>query len=142
MSETHAVPPFAAVVAAQAPAPVVNAFTADEIAGLEAQFKRVGRIPSADGAFEFVIRPAQKAEWRMFRGSAHNEDAVSDAQETLITQCVVAVAYEGEKAFDKDAARALFARLLSDWCAVCDDKKVSDMIKAMNANVGQRSPKP
>jgi hypothetical protein len=122
-------------------APAPNTFSDDEMAALEAANKRVARIPHEDGVYEIVIRHAQKLEWRKFRGSAHDEDAISDAQETLITQCVVAVAYEGEKAIGKDAARALLARLLNDWTAVCDDKKVSDLIKKLNSGVGARSPK-
>lgn len=120
---------------------ITNTFTDDEVRGLEAQHKRIGRIPHEEGLYEIVIRHAEKLQWRVFRASAHKEDEVSDAQETLIRQCVVAVAYEGEKAFGKDAARALLDRLLLDWPAVPDDKKVSELIKKLNSGVGARSAK-
>lgn len=118
-----------------------NTFTDDEIAALEATHKRIARIPHEDGLFEIIIRHAEKLHWRVFRGSAHKEDEVADAQETLIRQCVVAVKYEGEVAVTKEAARALLDRLLIDWPAVCDDKKVSDLIKKLNSGVGVRSAK-
>ncbi len=123
-------------MAEQSSAPVANTFTPEEIAALEAEHKRVGRIPGGDGAYEIVIRKANKPEWRMFRGNAHDDDAKADAEETLVTQCCGAVGYEGRKAIGKEPSRALLAEVLNDWPQSPDDKNVSALIKKLNGGVG------
>lgn len=120
------------------PAPVIvsNTFTAEDIARLEAEHRRIGRIPHAEGDYEIIIRSAKKAEWRMFRGRAHSDEERADAQEQLVTACVVAVKYRGETAEGTDAARKLLARVFDDYPAIPDDKSVSALIKKLNGDVG------
>jgi hypothetical protein len=121
--------------------PVDNTFTADEIKALELEHRRIGVIPSSEGAFEVVIRSAEKLQWRKFRSAALDDDSRADAQENLITDTVVAVAYAGEKAIGKEPARALLKKLLNDYPAMCDSKHTSDLVKKLNGDVGPRAGK-
>lgn len=113
-----------------------NVFTPEEIAALESEHRRIGRIPHAEGDYEIVIRSAKKAEWRMFRGRAHSDEERADAQEQLVMACVVAVKYRGEMATGTEPARRLLARVLDDYPAIPDDKSVSALIKKLNGDVG------
>lgn len=119
-----------------ADAPVSNTFTPEEIAALEAEHRRIGRVPHAEGEYELVIRSAKKAEWRMFRGRIHSDDERADAQEQLVTACVVAVRYRGETAIGSAAARILLAKVLEDYPGIPDAKAVSDLVKKLNGDVG------
>lgn len=120
---------------------VSSTFTDEEIKALELEHRRIGRLPHEEGAYEVVIRSADKLQWRAFRNAAHDDDARADAQENLIMATVVAVAYGGEKAIGREPARALLKKLLDDYPAMPDDKHVSAMIKRLNGGVGARQGK-
>lgn len=113
-----------------------NLFTDDEIKTLEGEHRRIARVPHEDGEFEYVVKPGDKLQWKLFRKSINNEDERPDAQETFVMQTVVAVAYAGKRAFGKDDARKLLTELLKDWVAAADDKKVTDVLVRLNSGVG------
>jgi hypothetical protein len=123
--------------AGSAPAASPNTFTAEEIAALESEHRRIGRIPSEHGDYEVVIRSAKKSEWSIFKKKILDDDVreKADAQETLIVQCCVAVKYRGRVAFGKEA-RPLLIELIDDYPAMPDAKSVSDLIKTLNGDVG------
>jgi hypothetical protein len=118
--------------------PVSNSFTDDEIKQLETVYRRIAVISNEDGAYEYVIQPAQKLQWRAFRGAANDEDKRADAQEQLIKACVVAVKYNGEASSDVDSARKLLDRLLADYTSAADGKEISRLIFKVNGQAGAR----
>lgn len=121
-----------------APAPSANVFTDEEIAALEAAHRRIARVPGGEGDYEIVFRSAKKSEWSMFRKRAHDDDVreKAEAQEVLLTQCVIAVVYRGQKAIGVTEARKLLAEVLDDYPQIPDDKNVSNLIKKVNGGVG------
>lgn len=118
--------------------PIINTFSADEIAALEAEHRRIGRIPSEHGDYEVVIRSAKKLEWSTFKKRILDEDIreKAEAQEGLLMACVVAVAYRGRRAFGAAEARKLLAELTDDYPAMPDAPGVTSLIKTLNGDVG------
>lgn len=124
---------------ADAKLPISSSFTDDELKQLETVYRRIAVIPNDEGAYEYVIQPAQKLQWKAFRGAANDEDKRADAQETLIKATVVAVAYNGRKeAGDVAAARKLFDELIADYTSAADGKEISRLIFKVNGQAGAR----
>lgn len=115
-----------------------NSFTDDEIKQLETVYRRVAVVPHEDGEYEYVFGPAAKLQWRAFRGAANDEDKRADAQETLIKQTVVAVAYKGRKELEQAGARKLLDELLADFTSAADGREVSRLVFKVNGQAGAR----
>lgn len=114
-----------------------NAFSPEEVASLETQFKRIARVSNEDGAYEYFIKPAERLQWKKFRKAANNEDDRPDAQEDLIKASVVAVKYDGRTAIGSKEARSLLEELLNDYTGATDGAKVLELVMRLNNGVGR-----
>lgn len=110
-----------------------NTFTDDEIKALELEHENVAVLSDGDdGRYTYVIRPAEPLQWRAFEAKASNEDHSVGATATLIEATIVAVAYKGEKATEKNAARTLWKRLLKGCPAAASGKEAVKQVLRVN----------
>lgn len=110
-----------------------NTFTDDEIKALELEHENVAVLSDGDdGRYTYVIKPAEPLQWRAFEAKASNEDHSVGATATLIEATIVAVAYKGEKATEKNAARALWKRLLKGCPAAASGKEAVKQVLRVN----------
>lgn len=113
--------------------PTENTFTDDEIKALELEHENVAVLSDGDdGRYTYVIRPAEPLQWRAFEAKASNEDHSVGATATLIEATIVAVAYKGEKATEKNAARLLWKRLLKGCPAAASGKEAVKQVLRVN----------
>jgi hypothetical protein len=80
--------------------PPSNTFTDEEAASLEAIFGDICRVPDARGRYELAVCAAQQLQWRTFTANAHDDKPATKAaaQLQLVKQCIVGVAWLGQKA--------------------------------------------
>jgi len=116
---------------------IENVFTPEERTQLEAMYRRVAIVSSEDGAYEYVLKPAEKLQWRAFRATSSDVDRRDGAQETLVLSTVVACAYNGEKTLDAQEARVMLEKkLLQDWTGAADGADVFKLINKLNMGQG------
>lgn len=112
---------------------VENTFTQEEIDALEAEHENIAVLNDGDdGRYTFIIKPAEPLQWKAFETKASNEDNSVGATATLIEATVVAVAYKGEKATEKAAARLLWKRLLKGCPAAASGKDAVRQVLRVN----------
>ena len=115
------------------PAPI-NTFAPEEIAALEAEHEDVlvmrDPFEEEEARYTYVMRPAEPLAWRDFERKVNDKEQIAQALPVLVKSCVVAVAYKGEKAIGKDAARALWDRLLKRYpAAVSGNDLIAGIMK-------------
>ena len=113
-----------------------NDFTADEIAALSNEYEDVLVLhdPFEEDVprFTYVLKPAEPLAWREFEKKASNEETAAVAMAPFVKSCIVACAYKGEKAIGKDAARALWDRLLKRYPAAASGKELVQGLMRFN----------
>lgn len=113
-----------------------NNFTDDEIKALETEYEDVlvlhDGLDAEERRYTYVLRPAEPLQWRQFESKASNEDTAAQAMAPFIQSTVVAVAFKGEKAIGKDAARKLWERLIKRYAAAASGKDLVQAVMKFN----------
>lgn len=113
--------------------PIENTFTPEELEALDNEHEDIAVLSDGDdGRYTYVIKPAEPLQWRTFEAKASNEDHSVGATATLIEATIVAVAYKGEKATEKNAARLLWKRLLKGCPAAASGKEAVKQVLRVN----------
>lgn len=108
----------------------IDKLTDEQMAALEAQHGRIGRLKSKrEGGWEVVFRKPRRAEFKQFRARAHNPAQKAEAQEILARQCVV---YPSREAFDA---------LLEDYPAICDSEAASTLFERLMSDAVEEDQK-
>ena len=110
---------------------MATTFTEEQIANLEAKYKRITRVKSREGVWELVIAKPARKDFKRYRSALQNDAQKADAQENLVRTCIAATCINGVVELDQARARAALDELLDDYPAIYDSDAMARALEPL-----------